>query len=301
MKKKVAIIGCAKSMTGVRRLYNDLDQYEVWGLNQLYSVFPEIVPKATRWFQIHHEDRMLEGDHLTLEWMKEEHPFPIYVRDDMVDRFPSAVAFPRRDLEIEFGTYFSSQMAWMIALAIYEKFEEIHLYGIHMALEDEYIMQKDGVEYYIGLARGRGITVFVPAESELLKSSFLYGFENPTPLLLKVRDDLNRHEGEVQGYNEQRNKNKDQRIEIKLCLKCGHTPDDVKPGLEEKLLKLQIEAQQIRDNINQTMGRIGVLKYLQTNWLFKMGDQSYGKCKDEAFHEDRDSRRDEGETNNLEP
>ena len=176
--KKVALVGCANSLTHVERLFPDIKNYEIWGLNQLYKLYPTIVKHATRWFQIHHEDIFLEGDHNTLDWMNGEYHFPIYVREKYADRFPCGVPFPKHELIEEFGRYFSSQISWMLALAIYEGFEEIHLYGIHMAVDDEWAFQKDGVEYYIGLARGMGIKVFAPPTCELLKTGFMYGFED---------------------------------------------------------------------------------------------------------------------------
>ena len=80
-KNRVAIVGCGNTVKHVERLFHDLDKYEIWGLNQLFVIFPAIVPKTDRWFQIHHEDKFLDGNHLTFDWMKKEHPFPIYVRE----------------------------------------------------------------------------------------------------------------------------------------------------------------------------------------------------------------------------
>jgi hypothetical protein len=290
---KVAIVGCAETRTQVKRLFGDISEYEIWGLNQLYTVFPEIIPHTSRWFQIHHEDRYMEGDHGTIEWMEKEHPFPIYVREELADKFPSAVAFPQEELVRKFGRYFSSQIAWMMALAIHEGFKEIHLYGIHMAIEDEYYMQKDGVEYYIGLARGMGIRVFVPPECEVLKTAFLYGFEDPSPLLLKLKTDIDDYNSRLMQHNALRKENRDKRVRHQTCLECDCPPDDAKEELRKSLTGLIFEDQELRDRTNQVIGYIEALKYLKSNWI-KTGEVRYGKPEDKALNENCNNCGNEG-------
>jgi hypothetical protein len=41
----------------------------------------------------------------------------------------------------------------------------------------EYSHQRPSCEYFIGIAQGRGITVTIPPDCELLKTDFLYGFQ----------------------------------------------------------------------------------------------------------------------------
>ena len=292
---KVAIVGCSGTKNHVRRLYNDLDKFEIWGLNQLYIVFPEIVPKATRWFQIHHEDRFLEGDHNTFEWMKQKHPFPIYVREEYVDQFPSAVAFPEKEIIRKFGRYFSSQIAWMMALAIHEKYEEIHLYGIHMVMDDEYHFQKEGIEYYIGLARGMGIKVFIPPGCELLKTAFLYGFEDPSPLLLKVQHDIKEYQSKLKLNNGLRQKNRDEMSKIQGNLLI--MSDEEERSIAQKMLReLAVKDLEIRDQINQVIGYLESLRYFKENWIFRMGDMRYGRhsISSKGIQQDCDYSGDQG-------
>ena len=68
-------------------------------------------------------------------------------------------------------------MAYMIALAIEEGFQEIQLYGVECNLKLEYEEQKPCLEYFIGIAKGKGIKVYIHPTSKLLKSEKgLYGF-----------------------------------------------------------------------------------------------------------------------------
>ncbi len=62
----------------------------------------------------------------------------------------------------------------MLALAIYEavtlkNIKRIAIYGVDMGVSTEYNYQKPNMEYLIGFARGKGISVYVPPQCELLK------------------------------------------------------------------------------------------------------------------------------------
>lgn len=70
--------------------------------------------------------------------------------------------------------YLSSSIAYEIALAIFEGFSEIHLYGVDLSTEAEYAWQKPGVEFLLGWAAGHGIKVVLPDNCPLLRGT-LYG------------------------------------------------------------------------------------------------------------------------------
>ena len=88
--------------------------------------------------------------------------------------------YPLQEVIECFGVdYFSNTVDYALALAIYEGFTEIHLYGVNMAFESEYEFEKPGVEFWIGQAMGRGIKVVVHGnESTILKTrdGKLYGY-----------------------------------------------------------------------------------------------------------------------------
>jgi hypothetical protein len=82
----------------------------------------------------------------------------------------------------------------MMALAIFEHEKvapvgEIGMYGVNMAqhglsngpsnagwFTSEYARQRPSVEYWIGIAEGKGIKVIIPPQSDILKSSCIYGY-----------------------------------------------------------------------------------------------------------------------------
>jgi len=65
----------------------------------------------------------------------------------------------------------------MMALAILEGATHIGLWGVDMAMSDEYAFQRPSCELMIGYCLGRGIAVTVPEESALCKARRLYGYE----------------------------------------------------------------------------------------------------------------------------
>jgi hypothetical protein len=79
--------------------------------------------------------------------------------------------------------YFTNSISFMIAYAVYEglvcghQWDEIHVYGVDMAVGDEYIAQRPSCEYWIGIAEGMGVKVYIPDASDLCKTTFLYAWE----------------------------------------------------------------------------------------------------------------------------
>ena len=184
VKKKVAIIGFAGSKDEAP--YKD-ESFEIWGLNDLYA----FIPRWTRWFQIHDPEKLKGVGVRTYD--KNDKPTwdnggdqysdlaklncPVYMWQHYED-VPNSVEYPLQKMLERFGTYFTNSISYMLAFAIDEGFDVIHLYGVDMAMGSEYEFEKPSVEYFLGLARGMGIDVYVPETSTLLKSMYLYGYED---------------------------------------------------------------------------------------------------------------------------
>lgn len=185
---KVAIVGYTPS-----RKYAPFDdpEFEIWGMNDLYKH----IPRYTRWFDIHGDDVVeaseKEGEKPGRDTREKRiNTFktmlcPIYMTEKHPD-VPNSVAYPLDEILDHFGNcfkkpkhakYFTNTVSYMIALAIYEGAEELHIYGIDMATSTEYETQKPSCEFWLGVAAGRGIKIHVPDEADLLKAKFLYGYE----------------------------------------------------------------------------------------------------------------------------
>ena len=169
-RSEVAICGFASSTRHLIPV--DDNRVEIWGLNQLYRH----IDRADRWFDIHRnwEQDNVEGtDHP--KWLK-ECGIPIY----MVKRdhdLPTSVRFPIERMIASASDYFTSTVAYMLALAISEGFSKIHLYGIDLVVGTEYEVQKACVEFWLGMAHGKGIDLNIPSASALLTQTHRYGYE----------------------------------------------------------------------------------------------------------------------------
>jgi hypothetical protein len=192
MKDKVAIVGFAD---GHRHLapYADPD-FEIWGLNRLHANQPG---RWSRWFELHDlslytGEKGAPPDTEHLEFLR-TFPGPVYLRAQDMGRImcPSAVPYPLTAILRDYPPYFNNSISYMIALAISMGYKEIHLYGVDMAQDgvfvkdSEYRAQRPSCELFIGIALGRGITVFKPPGSDLLISDHLYGFEDGSVMMMK--------------------------------------------------------------------------------------------------------------------
>ena len=180
--KKVAIVG----YTSHSKLapFNSPD-FEIWGLNDLY----DYIPRFSRWFEIHPRktvDRWQSSrtNRNHLEALKQL-PCPIYMQQHYED-IPNSIPYPIKEVQEdiganflnEFNGYLTNSISMMIALAIMERFQEIHVYGVDMAVgHEEYGKQRPSCEFWLGVAAGRGIKLYIPKEADLLTSLFIYGYE----------------------------------------------------------------------------------------------------------------------------
>lgn len=172
----------------------ETDTDEFWTLN--HAIFVTDIPRIDRLFEIHRRSWYLRGEQeksdMYDKWLRELHDFPIYMQEDQLaqDLVPSGVKYPFEEVceELLPGlirkigaeelkmVYFTSTAAFMLALAIYEGFDEIHLVGIDADSDTEYSYQKPGIEFWIGVALGRGIRVIIQEECNLCTAP-IYGYE----------------------------------------------------------------------------------------------------------------------------
>lgn len=192
---------------------------KIWSLNDAYRL-PGF-GRADAWYDLHpidHFYHVQEGqgqvyahqvppghyvrpkDHV--QWLAQQ-VIPVWLHPDYLTQHPEAKtwrhaqAFPREAIQAEFGMYFTSSPAWMMAHAVMQGHKEIHIYGIHLATEHEYIEQRPNFEFLIGRVLGASrMTVKVkdglryhetqdglvvlPEASPILSSDFQYAFE-PRP------------------------------------------------------------------------------------------------------------------------
>jgi hypothetical protein len=171
-RKKIAIVGKAPSSLGLAP-YED-SSWQIWTLSDL--VFCKQSPKFDVHFELHATNQLAGPRKPYLDWLASITDKPVVVRE-CNDDIPFGVAYPKDYIVEKFGGYFTNSVSWMIALAIDMQPSEIGIWGVDMACNDEYAHQRPSCEYFLGVAAGRGIEVYVPSQSDLLKCSGLYGFD----------------------------------------------------------------------------------------------------------------------------
>ena len=173
-RSKVCIVGYAENSRHLA-WFEDPDA-EIWGVNQLNR----FIPRADRWFQVHtnwdDKDRWAPGTDQK-KWLA-ECPIPIYMTD-INPNIPNSISYPYEWVmqELKVHDYFTSSIAFMVALAIAEGFKEIGIYGIDLIIGREYFFEKACVEFYLGIAQQRGIEYHLPEGCALLWQSHRYGYQ----------------------------------------------------------------------------------------------------------------------------
>ncbi len=182
--RRIAIVG----YTTTRELALAPEWTERWGMNNLHQLIPPA--QFARWYDLH-PNSSISTDAIHEQWlMSGASGLPVFVWEPQ-DKWPTSVAFPRREITDAFGTYFTNSVSWMIAHAMAEGVTHLGLFGIDMATGSEYAAQRPSVEYFIGLARGQGIEVTIPDQSDLLQGGGLYGTsDDPSGLRAKLEQRL---------------------------------------------------------------------------------------------------------------
>lgn len=213
---RAAIIGTAQSWSLTP--WNDPSCYLV-SLNDAYRLKGFV--RADAWYDLHplnkffhpvagqpiyahqvplgHYARPIEHK----EWLAKQ-VIPVWLHPEHVTQdpasatWPSARAFPRAEIEAHFGRYFTSSPAWMLAHLMTQGYQEIHIYGIHLATEHEYREQRPQMEFLAGRFLGRGklamsvkdglrhyetpdAHLVLPEASPVLQQGWQYAFE-PKPV-----------------------------------------------------------------------------------------------------------------------
>jgi len=182
--KKVAIVGGAPSRKEAP--LND-KTWEIWGLGGRSLK----LRRVDRWFEMHSVPQLVRAYNRKERHGYERHitflrslKVPVYMQKPH-PLIPNSVAYPLDQVLDECGRCFSSSVAYMLGLAIYEGFQGIGMWGVNMASKKEYLYQWPGVQYLLALAKTRGIGVYlppdcpitIPARPKLVPVTVLYGYD----------------------------------------------------------------------------------------------------------------------------
>lgn len=185
MKNTVAIIGSHPATRG------DFDwertDADVWGFNEALSA--DWFERADGIFQMHKpviwRSKTNRNDPEHYGWLKSGDTPVIFMQDEYSD-VPKSERYPLEDvLDLAPGIgYFTSSVAYAIALAILKGYKRIEVYGVEMETQSEYGHQRVGVAFWTGVAAGRGIQIDFHSPSFF--SAPLYGYDGDVEIPLEL-------------------------------------------------------------------------------------------------------------------
>lgn len=176
-------------------------EFDIWGCSPGCWA---VIPRATRWFEVHRWEP--NAPWFGPEYMQFLRDFKgIVYTGGAVPEFPTHVVYPIDQIEEKFSSYFlTSSLALMLALAI-DTIEQIRavriskkrhwlpagvdpseidkddsddmigMWGVDMAAGEEYAYQRPGCQFFLLEAMRRGIAVYLPPESDLMRPMPVYG------------------------------------------------------------------------------------------------------------------------------
>lgn len=189
MRDTIAIVG-SHPETRERFDWNRTD-CDVWVFNEALS--QAWAKRADAVFQIHapviFRNPGNRNDKGHYAWLQSEDRPTIYMQEKYED-VPKSEKYPLDELCAELlshlkvngkpAKYFTSSVAFAIALGIYHGYKRIEIYGVEMETDTEYRFQRDGVTFWVGYAAGRGIDVDITTKQILMAP--LYGYEGDVKL-----------------------------------------------------------------------------------------------------------------------
>ena len=176
--KKVIILGKAVGWENAPFYFN-YDEIQTWGINTHVLSRPLDVV-----FEPHDVEWWKENWDKIREWHKTERGYPTHIKrvNELQIPYitlkhykfiPTSEAYPIEEISKMFGIdYFTGSIDYMLAYAIYKNVKEIDIYGVHTTYDDEYMYQKPSLEFWIGVAIGRGIKIKVHGSHSLLKTMY---------------------------------------------------------------------------------------------------------------------------------
>lgn len=190
MSKKIAILGTAPS-SRLLAPFND-PEWEIWACSPANKDLPHV----DTWFEIHTTSAIDEVGGTDFKELLKSHP-NVYVQFQTPE-FPNAKEFPIESILQEFDRYYlTSSIAWMLCYAIQQKPEMIGIWGVDMSADEEYSYQRPGCRELVKEAESRGIKVFVPPQSDLLRYPPLYGYSENTQIGCKLKERLKELQSKV--------------------------------------------------------------------------------------------------------
>jgi len=181
-RDKVAILG-----TGNNRGAPWQDpEWEIWGLNNMrcgYAFAAEQYSssmgasyfRADRWFELHprsvcDDDRAVTDQLQAMTYVVDETEWP-------ERNLFTVYSFPRAMALAQGRNYFASTFSWQVAFALALGYQEIGLWGVQLWAGREGVVERASLNYWLGVAEGRGVKVTLAPDCLLLWHPAEYGLD----------------------------------------------------------------------------------------------------------------------------
>jgi hypothetical protein len=167
---KIAIV-CGSPSSEMLAPFDD-SSWQIWALGNRIQRYPRV----NRIFEIH-DDLSEHGDPLKYAEYLANMNIPMTVGEKFPVDAPHINAFDFEQSKGLFGSlYLTSSTAYMLSKAISDGATEIGIYGVDMAVDaHEYFWQRPCVEAWIGFAKAKGIKVYIPPVSPVLRNDYVEG------------------------------------------------------------------------------------------------------------------------------
>jgi len=176
--EEVIILGRGNGWEDAPFYYDD-DKVQTWGLNTHIMGRPlDVVfePHDVEWWMANCMEHRPwhKPDYQYLRHIDRVNEMEVpYITLKHYPEIPLSEAYPIEEIVKEFNVdYFTGGIDYMLAYAIWKKVKKIDIYGVHTVYDDEYAYQKCSLEFWIGVAIGRGIKITVHDSHSLLKSRY---------------------------------------------------------------------------------------------------------------------------------
>ncbi len=182
-KKKICILGTCPSRMAAP--FGDLS-WEMWTIGPGGK-------NANRWerlFEIHGNESWPDGFREYMEELTLVKPPKIIYTESPMPMWPANVVIPRDMLFAKYGKmWFSSSIAYALAMALEEGVTHLGCYGIDLESGEEYRSQFLGAKYFIHLARLAGIDITMPKGCGLMRDTNPYpdAWENHLAMTIQAK------------------------------------------------------------------------------------------------------------------
>ena len=181
--KKVAIVG-AQELTRNNAPFED-ESFEIWSISDW--ILSDWLKRCDVLIEIHQSGQYMNHPRTPRYWNTLlETDIPVYMYPVPDPRLKKARPYPLDGVlgMVSTGSNqgkafkpLNSSIAYAMALAIYQGYEQIDVYGVELAAESEYAQQRHIFAFWAGVAAAKGIKLNVNCSDGLL-SQPLYGFED---------------------------------------------------------------------------------------------------------------------------